>query len=63
MLDRDTITSHAIGHDRLRENLIADMRRIIYSLGFHLVTPNGNLSPLDIELSRRLFWEAYATDQ
>ena len=60
---RDTITSHAIGYDRLRENLIVDIRRIIYSLGLHLENPKGNQSPLDVELGRRLYWEAYAVDQ
>ncbi len=42
---------------------MADIRRIIYSLGFHLATPKGDMYPLDLELNRRLFWEAHAVDK
>jgi hypothetical protein len=59
----DWITSQAIGRTAVRENLTSDVRRLIYSLGLHLPTPPNTSSSIDIEIGRRLFWEAYAIDK
>lgn len=47
----------------LRDNLMSDVRRIVYALDLHQVAPKGCANPMDIEISRRLFWEAYVIDK
>jgi hypothetical protein len=42
---------------------MSDVRRLIYSLGLHLPNPPGSPSLIDLEIGRRLFWEAYAIDK
>jgi len=59
----DWISSQAIGRDALRDALMSDIRRLIYSLGLHLPNPPGTPSSIDLEIGRRLFWEAYACDK
>lgn len=59
----DWITSQAMGHDALRENLMSDVRRLVYSLGLHLDNPAGMTSPIEREIGRRVYWEAYAIDK
>ena len=59
----DWISSQAIGRDALRDALMSDIRRLIYSLGLHMPNPPGTPSSIEMELGRRLFWEAYACDK
>lgn len=52
-----------MGQDALRENLMSDVRRLVYSLGLHLPHPPHAVSPIDLEIARRVYWEAYAIDK
>lgn len=45
------------------ENLMSDIRRLVYTLGLHRKEPAEGMSILDLEMSRRVYWEAYAIDK
>ena len=59
----DWITSQAIGQQALRDNLMSDVRRLIYSLGLHLPSSQSTATSIEVEIGRRLYWEAYAMDK
>ncbi|WOO76537.1 uncharacterized protein LOC62_01G000164 [Vanrija pseudolonga] len=59
----DWITAQAAPTPELGANLLADVRRLVYSLGLNHELPSESLSPLDIEHCRRLYWQAYAIDK
>ena len=42
---------------------MSDVRRLVYSLGLHLPNPQTSATSIDIEIGRRLYWEAYAIDK
>lgn len=59
----DWITSQAIGQDPLRQLLMSDVRGLIYSLELHQAAPSSMSTSVEIEVARRLYWEAYAIDK
>ncbi|GFZ43108.1 hypothetical protein JCM24511_00826 [Saitozyma sp. JCM 24511] len=61
----DWISSQSMGTAGrpLADVLMADTRRLMYSLKLHLAEPREGMSFIDKELSRRVFWCAYTTDK
>ncbi|GMK58065.1 hypothetical protein CspeluHIS016_0500970 [Cutaneotrichosporon spelunceum] len=59
----DWITSQSAAPAEVPANLMADVRRLIYTLGLNRETPREGLTPLELDIGRRLFWEAYAIDK
>lgn len=59
----DWISSQAASAAELPMNLLSDVRRLVYTLGLNRETPKEGLSSLELQLCRRLYWEAYAIDK
>ncbi len=59
----DWITSQSAAPAELPSNLMADVRRLIYSLGLNREVPREGMTALELDIGRRLFWEAYAIDK
>lgn len=59
----DWITSQAAAPAEVPANLMADVRRLIYTLGLNREVPKEGMTPLELDLARRLFWEGYAIDK
>jgi hypothetical protein len=61
----DWISSQSMGTAGrpLADLLMADTRRLMYSLKLHLAESREGMSFIDEELSRRVFWCAYTTDK
>jgi len=56
----DWITSQSASPAELPAALMSDVRRLIYTLGLNREMPKEGLSPLELQLCRNLYWEAYA---
>ncbi|BEI97789.1 hypothetical protein CcaverHIS631_0300880 [Cutaneotrichosporon cavernicola] len=59
----DCITSQSAAPAEVAANLMTDVRRLIYSLNLNREVPREGLTPLELDIGRRLFWEAYAIDK
>jgi len=59
----DWITSQSTGNIELGHNLMSDVRRLVYLLRLNHAVPREGMNVIDRELSRRLYWEAYAIDK
>lgn len=42
---------------------MSDVRRLVYALELHRGTPKDDLNQIEVELYRRIFWEAYVIDK
>lgn len=42
---------------------MGDIRRLVYGLNLHHATPRKDMSRVELEICRRLFWEAYVIDK
>jgi hypothetical protein len=42
---------------------MGDIRRLVYGLNLHHSTPRKDMSRVELEICRRLFWEAYVIDK
>jgi hypothetical protein len=60
---RDWITGQATTSIELSDNLMGDIRRLVYGLNLHHATPRKDMSRVELEICRRLFWEAYVIDK
>lgn len=49
--------------DDLSDNLLSDIRRLVYGMKLHHMTPKEGIINRDLELARRLYWEAFAIDK
>jgi hypothetical protein len=59
----DWITSQATTSVELSDNLLSDVRRLSYGLNLHRSEPREGMSSMELEISRRVFWEAYVIDK
>ncbi|AAW45173.2 expressed protein [Cryptococcus deneoformans JEC21] len=59
----DWITSQSASAENLPENLISDVRRLVYSLKLNQASPRGMKDLLEVEMCRKLYWVAYDIDK
>lgn len=60
---RDWVTSQSASAENLPENLISDVRRLVYSLKLNQASPHGAKDLLEVEMCRKLYWVAYDIDK
>lgn len=60
---RDWITGQSITSVEHSDNLLSDVRRLVYALGLHRAEPRSGMSVIEKEICRRIFWEAYVIDK
>lgn len=64
MLTRsDILSSQATNKPELTAALFADAQRMQYTLRLHASQPAEGVSPIDVEMGRRIFWHLYSTDR
>ncbi|AFR94585.2 hypothetical protein C343_02669 [Cryptococcus neoformans C23] len=59
----DWVTSQSASAENLPENLISDVRRLVYSLKLNQASPHGAKDLLEVEMCRKLYWVAYDIDK
>ncbi|KIR26190.1 hypothetical protein I307_05224 [Cryptococcus deuterogattii 99/473] len=59
----DWVTSQSASAENLPENLINDVRRLVYSLKLNQASPPGVKDLLEVEMCRKLYWVAYDCDK
>lgn len=59
----DWVTSQSASAENLPENLINDVRRLVYSLKLNQASPPGAKDLLEVEMCRKLYWVAYDCDK
>jgi hypothetical protein len=60
---RDILSSQATNKPELTAALFADAHRMQYTLRLNAAQPPEGLSPIDVEMGRRIFWHLYSTDR
>ncbi|KAK1921136.1 hypothetical protein DB88DRAFT_499777 [Papiliotrema laurentii] len=59
----DILSSQATNKPELTAALFADAHRMQYTLRLNAAQPPEGLSPIDVEMGRRIFWHLYSTDR
>lgn len=57
------ITSQSTSTSGSMDHMACQARRVIYALRYHLAEPCPGMTFIEIQLARRLFWEAYCVDK